>query len=847
MFLFFAATDGARMSEKIKRADSGIPDVSAHRELAPHEEDALAAGKSRWLPRIFQSYGTPIPELMASPLKTGLIFGVPAGLLGAGLGSALGGKQHSGMGALIGGLGAGGLAAIAAGMDREAKNEGLEELMRRMPEGAAKRDLLADPQYQSDFLGWDNNKIVATARARYYRPTERFSKRTFDMADARARYNERHKSSSVNSVNKDVSMNQNEKQAMFGFGVPAGALAGLVTSKKNKRLRAVGRGALKGLGSDVGSMMGAVPGALLGGGLGLIGGPLGAGAGAGIGALLGGAGGSYLGANTMNEVLGPYETERETAREENEENKKAAQALLDNTTLTLAEKMAAYANLLKKQANSPTMAASIPPMAGPAMSAPAGFDPSNMQMPTSPTTGQPMNAPDAPTPTPAPAPARSGGGSAELGDYTGVSNIMNSETLKHLFGVGDRRSTLYDHTVAPAGKLLSFIGQKGQDAVGAGAGAGRSLLKWLKPDAPPPPSMLDQLKPYAPYAAIGAGGLGAIALADYMSRRNQKKKRPQSDEDEGEYSMPKAANINWYALARQRQKYAMSPAVAKPIVSVLPNILARLSGAASSARAGLSRAGTYMGEKALNLPPWALPAGGTAAGVGGVYGLSKLLGGGKDPSMLQQIMNSKYTPYAAAGLGTAGLLGGAAYLGSRAGKTEAKKKKPAAEKQSNVAAGAGLGALAGGGLGALTGALAPGYETDPDSGRRRRRSRLMAALRGLAAGGVAGGLGGAAVGHFAPGATNSMLDRMGMGKELELPPPPTGAENMAQNVAQMNPQQRKLHDVIMQRNKIKAPPTPDPVELARAQATVNSMGEEPGMNDVTGAPNPAMAAQMAQQ
>lgn len=658
--------DGAiNMSTHHKTANT--PDVAAHRELSPDEERALETGKSRWLPRIFQSYGTPIPELMASPLKTGLIFGVPAGLIGAGLGSAIGGAAHgangkgySGMGALLGGLGAGGLAALAAGMDREAKNEGLEELMRRMPEGAAKRDLLADPQYQADFLGWDNNKIVATARARYYRPTERFSKRTEDMRDARARYNERNKTS---SVNKDVSMSKNEPRTHF-VATPAA---------------------------------------------------------------------------------------------------QAARTLLENNNLTLSEKMAQYKALLQKQAyDSPTMGASIPPMAGPAMSPPPGFDPSNMKMPVSPTTGLPINNPDAPALPSKPA-APKYTGSADMGDYTGVGKIVDSEFLKHLFGVGDRRSTLYDKTFAPIGRGISsglgatgdFLGSMGS----AGLNAGKSFGKWLKPDAPPPPTLLEQLKPYAPAAAIGAGGLGAIALADYLSRRNKKKKRPQQteDEDAGEYSMPKAANVNWYALARHRQKQANALSLARTGTGLIP--YSRVGAGLSHLRSMLRGAAPYVdpfNKKSLPFYAGSL-FGGVNEATGG-FGVRPAIASmfkGKDPSMLQQVMNSKYTPYAAAGLAGAGLLGGAAYMGNRAGKNDAKKKKKPEgknEKQSNLG-GAGLGAGAGAGLGGLAGglygALAPGYEEDPMTGRRRRRSRLTAALRGLAGGAALGGLGGGAAGYFA--------------------------------------------------------------------------------------------------
>lgn len=60
----------------------------------------------------------------------------------------------------------------------------------------------------------------------------------------------------------------------------------------------------------------------------------------------------------------------------------------------------------------------------------------------------------------------------------------------------------------------------------------------------------------------------------------------------------------------------------------------------------------------------------------------------------------------------------------------------------------GLGGAAIGGLGgAAMGALDPGVEED-ENGRKRKRSRLSAALTGALAGAGVGGVGGAAYGHF---------------------------------------------------------------------------------------------------
>lgn len=913
-----------------------MPDVSAHRQLSPHEEEALEAGKKRWLPRIFQSYGTPIPELMASPLKTGLIFGLPAGVLGAGLGSAIGGaatgKNFSGTGALIGGLGAGGLAALAASMDREAKNEGLEELMRRMPEGAAKRDLLADPQYQSDFLGWDNNKIVATARARYYRPTERFSKRTADMADARSRYNERHKTS---SVNEEIIMSQSEKQAQpaplidwkspagkafirqlhnlagsSALGAVIGGAGGAITSKN--KLKGFGRGALMGAGTGLGVAGGATAGMGTGMGVGNMlagrpgkayGGLLGLGGGATLGGIAGHSGGSAL----ADSLIGKSEDEEET------ETKKAAHALLNNNTLTLAEKMAAYKNLLSKQAfpervspvgSVPQPVTTVPPIpfdppAAAAAPAPAPANlPVNLPAPGLVTSGGSAPAGSAPVSRPAAA---------------GSNQPSTLEVLKQLVGVGNRRSTLYDeaakrvgqvdagrkalggaigeNVLYPAAKGISGAASTVASGVGAAAsglnkarlGVGKALGenvlypaakglynapaalsalgKYLKPDAPPPPGLLEQLKPYAPYAAVGGAGLGALALADYLSRGKKKKRRPEPRQDE-EYDMPKAAHVNWYKLAREHQKRA-NWGIAKAIGTGLAQyggaggILGLLTGDAENGRLraagrgvlkGVGTGGGVMGGAAAGARLGAMTgnplvaggaglAGGLVGGLGGYKGTSYMLGPYQRQSgaqqMLQQIMQSKYTPYAAAGLGAAGILGGAAYMGNRAGKQDAKKKKkPEAEnKQANLALGAGAGAGLGGLAGGLYGALAPGYEQDPDSGRRRRRSRLMGALRGLAGGAAAGGLAGGAAGHFAGPQIEKILGDFLAKKQDAAQAGPGGMRTDA--TMQADPVESAKADAMQ-------PAAPIPQGPTNANATMGAaggMGAMPGLtNEMPGAP-----------
>lgn len=219
--------------------------------------------------------------------------------------------------------------------------------------------------------------------------------------------------------------------------------------------------------------------------------------------------------------------------------------------------------------------------------------------------------------------------------------------------------------------------------------------------------------------------------------------------------MPKAANVNWYQMAREahRQKRANALTLARAGTAMIP--YSRTGAYLSQLRSLLSSAAPYVNPMSGKALPFysGMMLGDLSGSTGGfgTRGAISSLFKGKDPSVLDSL--KAYAPYAAAGLGTAGVLGGAAYMGSRAGKNEAKKKKkPEGEKQSNLG-GAGLGAAGGaalGGLGGgLYGALAPGYERDPETGRRKRRSRLMAALRGLAGGAAVGGAAGGAAGYLA--------------------------------------------------------------------------------------------------
>jgi len=150
--------------------------IQNRRNFSAAEQDDIRAGKDRWLPKIFQSYGTPATQMMSSPLKGGVLTGL--GITGAGallgaLLSAKGGNPYAGaMGGAALGAGFGVPAGLMTYLGRRQNNENIEELLRRLPSGATKRDILADPVYQKDLdrkleaqRHFDNHMAYANDRA----------------------------------------------------------------------------------------------------------------------------------------------------------------------------------------------------------------------------------------------------------------------------------------------------------------------------------------------------------------------------------------------------------------------------------------------------------------------------------------------------------------------------------------------------------------------------------------------------------------------------------------------------------------------------------------------------------
>lgn len=117
------------------------------RDLEKPEQKDIKKNLSNWWSKIGAGYSTPIAELLASPTKSAILSAIGTGLLGAVLGVVMVRKAFA---AVIGGLIGMALGGFTGFINRRQQNENILDLMRRFPEGATKRDLLADPVYQSD-------------------------------------------------------------------------------------------------------------------------------------------------------------------------------------------------------------------------------------------------------------------------------------------------------------------------------------------------------------------------------------------------------------------------------------------------------------------------------------------------------------------------------------------------------------------------------------------------------------------------------------------------------------------------------------------------------------------------
>ena len=122
----------------------------SRRQLSEAEKSEISGAQRKITPKIFKSMADPVSADMSS---NGWATVLP-GLLGAAGGSMLGGMASDGhRTALISAIGAllgGGLGAGVGYQHSKAKNNDLEEAMRKLPEGATRDDYQRDPRVQAD-------------------------------------------------------------------------------------------------------------------------------------------------------------------------------------------------------------------------------------------------------------------------------------------------------------------------------------------------------------------------------------------------------------------------------------------------------------------------------------------------------------------------------------------------------------------------------------------------------------------------------------------------------------------------------------------------------------------------
>lgn len=137
-----------------------MPQYERRKEFTPEEQELIRRNKGNVIPKIFTSQADSPAVDMASPAWSALGGGAAGAAFGAGLGSYVStvGTGNIGNGVIPGdpravaiGAGVGGvIGAIGAALKRKARNATIEEGMRRLPPGAVRRDIMADPVYQAE-------------------------------------------------------------------------------------------------------------------------------------------------------------------------------------------------------------------------------------------------------------------------------------------------------------------------------------------------------------------------------------------------------------------------------------------------------------------------------------------------------------------------------------------------------------------------------------------------------------------------------------------------------------------------------------------------------------------------
>lgn len=119
-----------------------VPLVDRREDFDPDEKAEMDRREKRLFPKLWKVDSTPIPELLASPAKQGLLGGLAGAAAGGGLGYA--GAKALGGNSLLGGLAGAGVGGLLGGVEtarrRYFHNAHVKEILRRLPKGSTYRD-----------------------------------------------------------------------------------------------------------------------------------------------------------------------------------------------------------------------------------------------------------------------------------------------------------------------------------------------------------------------------------------------------------------------------------------------------------------------------------------------------------------------------------------------------------------------------------------------------------------------------------------------------------------------------------------------------------------------------------
>lgn len=146
-------TKMARRSSYVPGSYGGVslqqymPLAPRRADLNPEEQANVDEGQSQWFPKLFRSMADSPAVDMSSPGKASLMAALVGGGAAATGAHFLGAKpEHT----AVAGAGAATLSGLLAYFSRKANNEGIVEMMRRLPPGGTRRDMLADPVLQQE-------------------------------------------------------------------------------------------------------------------------------------------------------------------------------------------------------------------------------------------------------------------------------------------------------------------------------------------------------------------------------------------------------------------------------------------------------------------------------------------------------------------------------------------------------------------------------------------------------------------------------------------------------------------------------------------------------------------------